>query len=35
MYPRIPFYHYGTAYYALEHELASVGAKIRRLGGAH
>jgi beta-carotene hydroxylase len=29
MYPRIPFYDYGTAYYALQHELASVGATVR------
>lgn len=34
MYPRIPYYHYGTAYYALETELAGVGAKVRRLMGA-
>ena len=32
MYPRIPYYHYGTAYYALERELAAVGPKIRRIG---
>ena len=29
MYPRIPYYDYGTAYYALQHELASVGATVR------
>lgn len=29
LYPRLPFYHYGTAYYALESELRMVGAKIR------
>jgi fatty acid desaturase len=29
LYPRIPFYHYGTAYHALEPELAAVGAKVR------
>ncbi len=29
LYPRIPFYHYGTAYYALAPELAAVGAKVR------
>jgi beta-carotene hydroxylase len=32
MYPRIPFYDYGTAYYALERELSTVGAKVRRIG---
>ena len=30
LYPRIPFYHYGTAYFALESELATVEAKVRR-----
>ena len=30
LYPRIPFYHYGTAYFALESELATVDAKVRR-----
>ena len=34
MYPRLPFYHYGTAYYALEQDLVAVGAKVRRLAGA-
>jgi beta-carotene hydroxylase len=34
MYPRLPYYHYGTAYYALEPELAGLGAKVRRLMGA-
>jgi beta-carotene hydroxylase len=29
LYPRIPFYDYSTAYYALQHELPGVGAKIR------
>jgi beta-carotene hydroxylase len=29
LYPRIPFYHYGTAYHALAQELAAVGAKVR------
>jgi beta-carotene hydroxylase len=29
LYPRIPFYDYGTAYYALERELKAVGAPIR------
>jgi beta-carotene hydroxylase len=31
LFPRIPFYHYGKAYYALEPELATVGAKVRDL----
>jgi len=35
MYPRIPFYHYGTAYYALEKDLPAMGAKVRRVAGAH
>jgi beta-carotene hydroxylase len=35
MYPRIPFYHYGTAYYALEKDLVPMGAKVRRIAGAH
>ena len=35
MYPRIPFYDYKTAYYALEKELVPVCAKVRRLIGAH
>jgi beta-carotene hydroxylase len=30
LYPRIPFYDYGTAYYALEGGLAKIGAKVRR-----
>ena len=30
MYPRVPYYHYGTAYYALESELAGVGVRVRR-----
>jgi beta-carotene hydroxylase len=34
MYPRIPFYDYGTAYYALAPELESMGAPVRRLAGA-
>jgi beta-carotene hydroxylase len=34
MYPRIPFYDYKTAYYALENELEGMGAKVRRLAGA-
>jgi beta-carotene hydroxylase len=34
MYPRLPYYHYGTAYYALESELTGVGAKVRRIAGA-
>jgi hypothetical protein len=34
MYPRIPFYHYGTAYYALAEDLERMGAKVRRLAGA-
>jgi beta-carotene hydroxylase len=34
MYPRLPYYHYGTAYYALAPELAGVGARVRRLIGA-
>jgi fatty acid desaturase len=29
MYPRVPFYHYGTAFYALEPELATLGPKVR------
>jgi beta-carotene hydroxylase len=29
MYPRVPFYHYGAAYYALEPELLKLGPKIR------
>ncbi len=29
LYPRMPFYHYGTAYYALERELAALGAPVR------
>jgi beta-carotene hydroxylase len=29
MYPRIPFYHYGTAFYRLEPELATLGPKVR------
>ena len=34
LYPRIPFYHYGKAYYALEGELQGIGAKVTtiRLG---
>jgi beta-carotene hydroxylase len=32
LYPRIPFYHYGTAYYALADELPATDAKIRRIG---
>jgi fatty acid desaturase len=35
LYPRIPFYHYGTAYYALEKDLTAMGAKVRRIAGAH
>jgi beta-carotene hydroxylase len=35
LYPRIPFYDYGTAFWALESELPKVGAKVRRLAGAH
>jgi beta-carotene hydroxylase len=34
MYPRLPYYHYRTAYYALEHELEGVGVKVRRVMGA-
>ncbi len=34
LYPRIPYYHYGTAYYALEPELSGLGAKVRRLMAA-
>jgi len=34
MYPRIPFYDYKTAYYALEKDLDGMGAKVRRLAGA-
>ena len=34
LYPRIPFYDYGTAYYALAEELPATGAKIRNLAGA-
>ena len=34
MYPRIPFYDYKTAYYALEKDLDGMGAKVRRLTGA-
>ena len=33
MYPRIPFYDYKTAYYALEPELSGMGAKVRRIVG--
>jgi fatty acid desaturase len=29
MYPRVPFYHYGTVFYALEPELMKLGPKIR------
>ena len=32
LFPRIPFYHYGTAYYALEKELATVNAKVVDVG---
>lgn len=35
LYPRIPFYHYGTAYYALEKDLPPMGATVRRIAGAH
>jgi len=31
LFPRIPFYHYGKAYYALAPELATVGAKVQDL----
>jgi len=31
LFPRIPFYHYGKAYYALAPELATVGAKVTNL----
>ncbi len=34
MYPRLPYYHYGTAYYSLEPELTGVHAKVRKLIGA-
>jgi beta-carotene hydroxylase len=34
MYPRLPYYHYGTVYGALEPELAGLGVKVRRLIGA-
>jgi len=34
LYPRIPFYDYGTAYYALARELPATGAKIKLLAGA-
>jgi beta-carotene hydroxylase len=34
MYPRLPYYRYRTAYYALERELAGFGVKVRRLMGA-
>ena len=32
LYPRIPFYHYSTAYYALEKELTTVNAKVVDVG---
>ena len=34
MYPRVPYYHYGTAYYALEPGLSGLSAKVRRLMAA-
>jgi beta-carotene hydroxylase len=34
MYPRLPYYHYGTAYYALEPSLGVVNVKVRNLMGA-
>ena len=33
LYPRIPFYHYGTAYYAMQRELAAIGAPVRDFRG--
>ena len=32
LYPRIPFYHYSKAYYALEKDLATVNAKVVDVG---
>src|SRR6201995_6206556 len=32
LFPRIPFYHYSTAYYALEKELSTVNAKVVEVG---
>ena len=35
LFPRIPFYHYAKAYYALETELGTVGAKVSDLSFGH
>jgi beta-carotene hydroxylase len=34
LYPRLPYYRYRKAYYALEQELSAVGVKARRVMGA-